>query len=79
LGVHHSNPLYLWPLLLLITQLVRGVTESRLLIQSAMMMLIIFAVKSFDPEELLEENTKTRKIKQLDALRKRPITRARLR
>lgn len=79
LGVHHSNPLYLWPLLLLITQLVRGVTESRLLIQSAMMMLIIFAVKSFDPEELLEENTKTRKINQLDALRKRPITRVKLR
>lgn len=79
LGVHHSNPLYLWPLLLLITQLVRGITESRLLIQSAMMMLILFAVKAFDPEELLEENTKTRKIKQLDALRKRPITRARLR
>ena len=79
LGVHHSNPLYLWPLLLLITQLVRGVTESRLLIQSAMMMLVLFAVKSFDPEELLEENTKTRKIKQLDALRKKPITRARLR
>lgn len=79
LGVHHSNPLYLWPLLLLITQLVRGVTESRLLIQSAMMMLILFAAKSYDPEELLEENSKTRKIKQLDSLRKRPITRARLR
>ena len=79
LGVHHSNPLYLWPLLILVTQLVRGITESRLLVQSAMMMLILFAVKAYDPEELLEKNTKTRKIKQLDSLRKRPITRARLR
>jgi len=43
------------------------------------MMLVLFAVKAYDPEELLEENTKTRKIKQLDALRKKPITRARLR
>lgn len=79
LGVHHTNPLYLWPLLLLVTQLVRGITESRLLIQSAMLMLIIFAVKAFDPEELLEEKTKLTKIKKLDELRKRPITRVRLR
>lgn len=78
LGVHHSNPLYLWPLLLLITQLVRGITESRLLIQSAMFMLILFAVKVYDPEELLEENIKTSKIKQLDKLTK-PIRKARLR
>ena len=69
LGVHHSNVLYLWPLLLLITQLVRGITESRLLVQSAMFMLILFAVKSYDPEELLEENLKTTKISQLEKLR----------
>lgn len=75
LGVHHSNALYLWPLLLLVTQLVRGITESRLLIQSAMMMLILFAVKSYDPEELLEENSKKTKRKQLEQISKRPITR----
>jgi O-antigen ligase len=75
LGVHHSNALYLWPLLLLVTQLVRGVTESRLLIQSAMMMLILFAVKAYDPEELLEENFKKTKRKQLEQISKRPITR----
>lgn len=75
LGVHHSNALYLWPLLLLVTQLVRGITESRLLIQSAMMMLILFAVKSHDPEELLEENFKKTKRKQLEQISKRPITR----
>ena len=69
LGVHHSNSLYLWPLLLLIAQLVRGITESRLLIQSAMFMLILFAVKSHDPEELLEENSKTTKISKLEKLR----------
>jgi O-antigen ligase len=75
LGVHHSNALYLWPLLVLVTQLVRGITESRLLIQSAMMMLILFAVKSYDPEELLEENFKKTKRKQLEQISKRPITR----
>jgi len=76
LGVHHSNVLYLWPLLLLITQLVRGITESRLLIQSAMFMLILFAVKSYDPEELLEENLKLTKISQLEKLRT-PSTKSR--
>ena len=79
LGVHHSNALYLFPLLILITQLVRGITESRLLVQSAMMMLILFAVKSHDPEELLEENVKLPKRNQLEKLRRRPITRIRRR
>ena len=74
LGVHHSNALYLWPLLVLITQLVRGVTESRLLIQSAMMMLILFAVKSHDPE-LLEADPTSTKRDRLEKLSKRPITR----
>lgn len=71
LGVHHTNALYLWPLLLLVTQLMRGITESRLLIQSAMFMLILFAVKVFDPEGHLEERPKPTKIKQLDKLRKK--------
>jgi hypothetical protein len=75
LGVHHSNALYLWPLLVLITQLVRGITESRLLIQSAMMMLILFAVKSHDPEELLEANSTSTKRDRLEKLSRRPITR----
>jgi O-antigen ligase len=74
LGVHHSNVLYLWPLLLLVTQLVRGITESRLLIQSGMLILILFAVKSHDPEELLEENSKKPKRQQLEQISKRPIT-----
>jgi len=71
LGVHHSHVLYLWPLLLLVTQLIRGITESRLLVQSAMFMVIIFAIKSYDPEEMLEKNSKKPK---LEAMRKRPMT-----
>lgn len=71
LGVHHSNALYLWPILIFVAQLVRGITESRLLVQSAMFMLIIFAVKPYDSEEMLEENSKEPK---LETLRKRPIT-----
>ena len=74
LGVHHSNVLYLWPLLLFVTQLIRGITESRLLVQSAMLMLILFAVKSHDPEQLLEENSRKPKRKQLEQIGKRPIT-----
>jgi O-antigen ligase len=75
LGVHHSNALYLWPLLILMTQLVRGITESRFLIGSAMMLLILFAVKSYDPEKLLEENSKKPKRKQLEQIGRGPITR----
>lgn len=71
LGVHHSNALYLWPILILVAQLVRAITESRLLIQSAMLMLLIFAVKSYDPEAMLEENSKEPKLK---TLRKGPVT-----
>jgi hypothetical protein len=69
--VHHSNALYLWPLLTLIVQLIRGITESRLLIQSAMLMLILFTVKSYDPEEMLEENSRKQK---LNSLRKGPVS-----
>lgn len=71
LGVHHSNALYLWPILILVAQLIRGITESRLLIQSAMLMLVIFTVKAYDPEHMLEENSKEPK---LATLRKNPIT-----
>jgi O-antigen ligase len=71
LGVHHSNALYLWPILILVAQLIRAITESRLLIQSAMLMLLIFAVKSYDPEAMLEENSKEPKLK---TLRKGPVT-----
>lgn len=71
LGVHHSNALYLWPLLTFIVQLIRGITESRLLIQSAMLMLILFTVKSYDPEEMLEENSRKPK---LNSLRQAPVT-----
>jgi hypothetical protein len=70
LGVHHSNALYLWPILIFVAQLVRGITESRLIVQSALMMLILFAVKPYDPEEMLEENSKEPK---LESLRKGPI------
>lgn len=74
LGVHQSSVIYLWPLLLLVTQLVRGITESRLLVQSGMLILILFAVKSHDPEDLLEENSKKPKRQQLEQIGKRPIT-----
>jgi O-antigen ligase len=70
LGVHHSNALYLWPILIFVAQLVRGITESRLIVQSALMMLILFAVKPYEPEEMLEENSKEPK---LESLRKGPI------
>jgi hypothetical protein len=39
-----------------------------------MLILILFAVKSHDPEELLEENSKKPKRQQLEQISKRPIT-----
>jgi hypothetical protein len=40
-----------------------------------MMLLILFAVKSYDPEKLLEENSKKPKRKQLEQIGRGPITR----
>ena len=78
LAVHHSSSLYLWPLLVLVAELVRAITESRLIIESAFMILILFAVKATEPDELLEARTGQIKLEQLQEFGRTPITKAKI-
>jgi O-antigen ligase len=57
LAVRHTNPLYLWPILVFVGLIVQNFTESRLLIEIGWVLLVLFAVKSRDPEESLEPRT----------------------
>lgn len=61
LGVRHTNPLYLWPMLVFFGLLAQNLTESRLLLELGWAMLVMFAVKVNDPEEFLEARGKTPK------------------
>ena len=61
LGVRHTNPLYLWPMLVFFGILAQNLTESRMLLELGWAMLVMFAVKANDPEEFLEARGKTPK------------------
>lgn len=61
LGVRHTNPLYLWPMLAFFGILAQNLTESRMLLELGWAMLVMFAVKANDPEEFLEARGKTPK------------------
>ena len=54
LAVRHTSPLYLWPILVFVGLIVQNLTESRMLIEIGWMLLVLFAVKVYDPEETLE-------------------------
>lgn len=54
LGVRHTNPLYLWPMLVFFGVLAQNLTESRMLLELGWALLVMFAVKANDPEEFLE-------------------------
>ncbi len=54
LGVRHTNPLYLWPMLIFFGTLAQNFTESRMLIEGGWVLLILLAVKANDPIETLE-------------------------
>jgi hypothetical protein len=54
LSVRHTSPLYLWPILVLVGLIVQNLTESRLLIELGWVLLVLFAVKSRDPQTALE-------------------------
>ncbi len=68
LGVRHTNPLYLWPMLVFFGLLAQNLTESRLLLELGWAMLVMFAVKVNDPEEFLEARGKTPKRARLLSL-----------
>lgn len=61
LAVRHTNSLYLWPILTFMGLAIWSLTESRLLIESGWLILTIFAIKVFDPEDNLESRGRTPK------------------
>jgi O-antigen ligase len=54
LAVRHTSALYLWPVLSFMGLLVWSATESRMLIEIGWVLLVLFAVKVWEPEETLE-------------------------
>jgi O-antigen ligase len=54
LAVRHTSSLYLWPILLFVGLLVQAMVESRMLIELGWVLLVIFAAKSREPDEVLE-------------------------
>jgi O-antigen ligase len=68
LGVRHTNPLYLWPMLAFFGILAQNLTESRMLLELGWAMLVMFAVKANDPEEFLEPRGRTPKRARLLSL-----------
>jgi O-antigen ligase len=61
LAVRHTSALYLWPILVFMGLAVWSLTESRLLIESGWLILALFAIKVFDPEDNLEVRGRTPK------------------
>ncbi|MFY7863001.1 MAG: O-antigen ligase family protein, partial [Rhodoluna sp.] len=61
LGVRHTNPLYLWPMLVFFGLLAQNLTESRMLLEIGWVLLVLMAVKANDPEDSLEPRGKTPK------------------
>jgi exopolysaccharide production protein ExoQ len=54
LGVRHTSPLYLWPLLVFVALLIQNLTESRMIVELGWVLVLIFAIKVNEPAELLE-------------------------
>ena len=61
LGVRHTNPLYLWPMLVFFGLLAQNLTESRMLLEIGWVLLVLMAVKANDPDDSLEPRGKTPK------------------
>ena len=54
LAVRHTNPLYLWPILLLVGLMAQNLTESRMLVEIGWVYLVIITVKVNEPIDTLE-------------------------
>jgi len=54
LAVRHTNPLYLWPVLLLVGLMTQNFTESRMLVEIGWVYLVLITVKVNEPNDLLE-------------------------
>ena len=54
LAVRHTSALYLWPILVFMGLIVQNLTESRMLNELGWMLLALFAIKVYEPDETLE-------------------------
>ena len=54
LAVRHTSPLYLWPLLIYIGLLVQNLTESRMIVELGLLLIVIFVIKVNQPASMLE-------------------------
>ena len=71
LAVRHTNPLYLWPILVFVGIITQNLTESRILVEIGWVILVLFAVKVRDPDESLEPRGKSPKLTRIKRLAKR--------
>jgi O-antigen ligase len=71
LAVRHTNPLYLWPILVFVGIMTQNLTESRILVEIGWVILVLFAVKVRDPDETLEPRGKSPKRVRLRRLARR--------
>ncbi len=61
LAVRHTSALYLWPILVFMGLIVQNLTESRMLTELGWMLLALFAIKVYEPDETLEPQGKSPK------------------
>jgi O-antigen ligase len=71
LAVRHTNPLYLWPILVFVGIVTQNLTESRILVEIGWVILVLFAVKVRDPDNYLEPRGKSPKLTRIKRLAKR--------
>jgi O-antigen ligase len=74
LAVRHTSSLYLWPILLFIGLLVQALVESRMLIEIGWVMLVIFAAKANEPDDVLEPRGRSSKRARFFAILKGLLT-----
>jgi exopolysaccharide production protein ExoQ len=71
LAVRHTNPLYLWPILVFVGIITQNLTESRILVEIGWVILVLFAVKVRDSDDSLEPRGKSPKLTRIKRLAKR--------
>jgi O-antigen ligase len=71
LAVRHTNPLYLWPILVYVGIVTQNLTESRILVEIGWVILMLFAIKVQEPNENLEPMGRTPKRARLKRLANR--------
>ena len=68
LAVRHTNPLYLWPILVYVGIVTQNLTESRILVEIGWVILMLFAIKVQEPSSNLEPMGRTPKRARLRRL-----------